>query len=198
VPVDDRTDGSVLESLVARAQHGETRAFDELARRCHGRIYRWALVATGDPDDADDVAQEVLVQLERHLGRFEGRSRFTTWLYQVTRNAATSLHRRRGAAQRASQALSPDAPSLGQSTHWIEDMETAELVSLVKALFQELPLRQREVFDLAELQGIPASEVAEMLEMNPATVRAHLLRARRTIRTRILATHPALVEDRQR
>ena len=196
--MDDRTDGSVLESLVARAQHGEARAFDEIARRCHGRIYRWALVATGDPDDADDVAQEVLVRLDRHLARFEGRSRFTTWLYKVTRNAAASLHRRHGAAQRASEAMPSDGPNPSQSARWIEDMETAELVNLVKALFQDLPLRQREVFDLAELQGIPAPEVAEMLELSPATVRAHLFRARRTIRTRILMTHPALVEDRQR
>lgn len=194
--MDDRTDGNVLESLVARAQGGDSRAFDELARRCHGRIYRWALVATGDPDDADDVAQEVLVQLERHLGRFEGRSRLTTWLYQVTRNAATSLHRRRGAAERASEAARAEAPTMGPSAHWIEEMETAELADLVKAFFQELPLRQREVFDLAELQGIPAAEVADMLEMRPATVRAHLFRARRAIRARILATHPALVEDR--
>ena len=197
--MDDRPDGDVLESLVTRARGGDQHALGELARRCHGRIHRWALVATGDPDDADDVAQEVLVRLGRHLERFEGRSSITTWLYRVTRNEATSVHRRRGAAQRAVVAVRGDtvAEETSPSARWIATMETAELMELVTAFFRELPQRQREVFDLTELQGISPADVAEMLEMSPATVRAHLFRARRTLRTKILASHPALVEDRQ-
>lgn len=197
--MDDRSDGDVLESLVTRARSGDQHALDELARRCYGRIHRWALVATGDPDDADDVAQEVLVRLGRHVERFEGRSSITTWLFRVTRNEALSLRRRRGAARRAADAAGADQEGgeASPSARWISTMATAELMELVTAFFRELPLRQREVFDLTELQGISPAEVAEMLAMSPGTVRAHLFRARRTLRTKILATHPALVEDRQ-
>ena len=79
--------------LVRRAQDGDAGARDKLLRRCHATVYRWALVYTGDPDDADDVAQDVLVRLATRLDRYTGRSRFTTWLYQVTRNAALGFGR---------------------------------------------------------------------------------------------------------
>src|SRR5436853_5944286 len=80
--------------LVRRAQSGDPGARDELLRSCHATVYRWALVQIGDPDDADDVAQEVLVRLATRLDRYAGRSRFTTWLYQVTRNTALGFGRR--------------------------------------------------------------------------------------------------------
>jgi RNA polymerase sigma factor (sigma-70 family) len=60
---------------------------------------------------------------------------------------------------------------------------------------EELSDRQREVFDLVDLQGIAAVEVGAMLGMEPVTVRSHLFRARRAIRKRILESHPELVED---
>jgi DNA-directed RNA polymerase specialized sigma24 family protein len=62
-------------------------------------------------------------------------------------------------------------------------------------LFQELPWRQREVFDLVELQGFDAAHVAELLDIEPVTVRAHLFKARRRLRASILETRPELVED---
>jgi RNA polymerase sigma-70 factor (ECF subfamily) len=61
--------------------------------------------------------------------------------------------------------------------------------------FRRLPNRQREVFDLADLQGKTLNEIAEVLTMNPVTVRVHLHRARAAIRSRILQTDAALVED---
>ncbi len=64
----------------------------------------------------------------------------------------------------------------------------------MRRFFAELPEKQREVFDLADLQGYRSSEVAEMLQMNPTTVRGHLFRARRSIRKKILQSNPTLVE----
>ena len=64
-------------------------------------------------------------------------------------------------------------------------------------LFRGLPARQREVFHLTEVEGLAAPEIAERLGMSPVTVRAHLFRARRALRTRILARHPELAEGRE-
>jgi len=80
--------------LVRRAQAGESAAREELLTCCHGTIRRWARVLTEDQDEADDVAQEVLIRVALRLDRYAGRSRFTTWLYQVTRNTALGLRRR--------------------------------------------------------------------------------------------------------
>jgi RNA polymerase sigma-70 factor (ECF subfamily) len=182
--------------LVQKAQAGDQQALNDLLRGCHPLVHRWALSLTADPDDADDIAQEVLVRVHRNLAKYGARSRFTTWLYQVTRNAA--LDQRRGRERRERLAtheyrdeLQPDTDQADR----LDELHRSRVADLVKSLFDELPERQREVFDLVDLQDCRPVEVSAMLDMNPSTVRAHLLRARRTIRKRILERHPEMAEE---
>lgn len=180
--------------LIPRAQAGEREAQEELLRRCHPVVYRWCLVHLGDPDDAADVAQEVLVRVYERLKRFAGRSRFTTWLYQVTRNEAFSLRRRFTARSRLTdgltrEAVAPEAPGAEA------ELDRTALVEAARAELRNLPPRQREVFALADLEDVSLAEIAERLALNPITVRAHLFRARRKIRARLLELYPALVEE---
>jgi RNA polymerase sigma-70 factor (ECF subfamily) len=151
---------------------------------------------TGDPDDAEDVAQEVAIRVHRGLARFEGRSAFTTWLYRLAANAAAELGRARGRIARLHAAAELETGASPALADRIGEMENARTAALVRAFFAELPGRQREVFDLVDLQGHTPSEAAEMLEIEAATARVHLLRARRAIRERILAEHPNLLDDR--
>ncbi len=182
--------------LVWRAQAGDEQAFARLVGWCHRPIHRWALGLTGDPDDADDVTQEVLVALHWSLRSFEGRSRFTSWLYRITRNAALGVLRRRERREaREGRALRSEGVPADEESDRVEGLYVSEVADLVKTLFQELPERQREVFDLVDLQGYGPTVVAEMLEMKPVTVRAHLHRARRRIRTAILERHPEIAEE---
>ncbi len=185
-----------LEALVRKAQSGDEVAFRRLVERCYRQVYRWALVRTGDADDADDVTQTVLVRLSTHLGRYHGRSRFTTWLYRVTANAAGGFFRRsaarRRAVDRARQQM--EGPAVVSSDP-LAEIHTADVAGIVRDFFNTLPARQRDVLDLADLQGLGPAEIAELLDMNPVTVRAHLFRARRTLRTRMLEQHPGLLED---
>ena len=181
--------------LVRRAQRGEPEALDELIRRNYRLIHRWALVKTGDGDDADDVTQRVLIQLFRKLGTFRGSSSFHSWLYRLTSNAAGELHRRTGARERAVAKWEERQGGEGSEPEVLGRIAGSEAAEVARTFFSELPERQREVFDLVELQGYTAAEVAEMLLMNASTVRVHLLRARRTLRARIMERHPALAED---
>lgn len=180
--------------LVRRAQAGESAAREELLTRCHGTIRRWARVLTDDQDEAEDVAQEVLIRIALRLDRYAGRSRFTTWLYQVTRNTALSLRRRVTRRLRLIGAL-----SAGTERREADDpqaqAEASHVRSVVTELFQELPLRQREVFYLVDIEGHDAVEIAPRLRLKPVTVRAHLFRARRTLRGKILARHPEIAEE---
>ncbi len=184
----------VATPLAARARGGDAEAFGELVRQCYQQIHRWALVHTGDPDDADDVTQEVLIRLQRGIRRFRAQARFTTWLFQVTRNAALELHRKREARNRMHMRLQRDGHSDDDSGSTLEPSSESGISRLVKDFLTALPQRQREVFDLVDLQGLKPLEVSQMLDMNPATVRAHLFRARRALRSRILAQHPELAE----
>ena len=181
--------------LIRRAQKGEPEAFDELIRQKYRLIYRWALVKTGDADDAEDVTQRVLIQIFRKLGTFRGRSSFNSWLYRITSNAAGEFHRRRGARERAVAKWEEKHGEEGVEPEVLGRIAGSEGAEVARTFFSELPERQREVFDLVELQGHTAAEVAEMLTMSSSTVRVHLLRARRTLRARIMERHPALAED---
>lgn len=81
-----------LAALVNQARTGNTAAFDELARRVRARVRRWARVLVGDGGEAEDVTQVVLVRVHERLAEFEGRSRFASWLYRITRNSDVARH----------------------------------------------------------------------------------------------------------
>jgi RNA polymerase sigma-70 factor (ECF subfamily) len=169
-------------------------AFERLVRGHYDQIYRWALVQTGDPDEADDVTQEVLVTLHRKLRTFGGRSRFTSWLFQVTRNAALQHRRKLGRMLRIKQRATEVHAEEQEVDDRVSELDGARLADVVGTLFRDLPLRQREVFDLADLQGYSPTEIAGILRMNPVTVRANLCKARRALRSALLEKHFALVE----
>lgn len=180
--------------LIRRAQEGDDGAFTALATAWHPRVYRWACGMLDDPDDADDVAQQVLVRLYANLGRFRGLARFSTWLYQITRNAASDTHRRRGRRLRAHERmLTSDPPPTAVPS--ADDPGNAELAERARAALAQLPERQRDVFDLVELQGYAPGEAATLLGIRAPTARTHLLRARRALRAALRAAAPELVED---
>lgn len=183
-----------VEVLVRRAQGGDGSAFEALIRQVYDQVYRWALVQTGDGDDADDVTQEVLFRLHTKLRSYKGRSRFTTWLYQVTRNAAYEQGRRRTTQLKFREKLGRMATDDAQEAT-VETQPDGTVLRTVRALFERLPLRQRQIFDLADLQGFTPSEIGGMLAMNPVTVRANLCKARRAIRSQLIERHPQMVEE---
>lgn len=200
-------DPADVDRLARRAAEGDEDAFAALVRIVFRRIYRWALVRVGDADDAADVSQRVLMRLHARLGSWEGRGRFTTWLYRMTANEASSWSRR--AARQASWLLPfsrleteragsmspppPESPEHSAPTG-LPDLDQERLINLVQALFTDLPARQRQVLDLVDFQGFSPSETAEMLQMNSNTVRANLLKARRSLRRRILEERPDALE----
>jgi RNA polymerase sigma-70 factor (ECF subfamily) len=182
--------------LVEKAKTGDSEALRELATRAYPLVRRWALVRTGDAADADDLTQDVLVQVIQRLDSFHGSARFDTWLYTVTRNASTDRFRRGGRRHRAQDDprsgsfLAPDPPPSPDAA-----ADQGLLARVIRAFFEELPDRQREVFDLAELQGFSSTEISERLGIEAVSVRASLFKARRALRSRILQNHPELAEE---
>lgn len=175
-----------MTGLAVRARGGDEAAFRELVTRCYPRIHRWALQRMADPDDADDVVQDVLVRLHRTLRRFRGDSRLTTWLYQVTRNVAIDHQRRRARRREVHERHGRQSAEAAAVAEAPAQLERDDTMAAVRVAFDALPARQREVFDLVDLQGYPAVTAAEMLALDPGTVRVHLFRARRTVRRAIL------------
>ena len=181
------SDQEILE-LAERARQGEREALGRLAGALRPLICRWALVMTGDPNDAEDVAQLVLMKMMTSMEGFDGRSRVTSWVYRITRNASLDHQRRRKQDQRLAEKAEWVARAETPRLHDpLDDIEMKRTLQLIRTLLRELPMRQREVFDLVDLQGLEPREAAELLEMNPNTLRVHLLRARRRMRGEMLA-----------
>ncbi len=173
--------------LVERAQRGDGMAFRHLVEIHRDRVFRQALVQTGNVDDAEDVTQEVLIRLHLGLTRFRREAKFETWLFALTRNAVAELRRSRSRPRR----LAARMREIGTQEHEATDDPTRRLEAKligekVQAFLAMLSERQRTVLDLVDLQGYPTGEVAEMLGMRPVTVRTHLMRARRELRKRFL------------
>jgi len=182
--------------LVRKASAGDPDALRSLIEGAYPMVRRWALVHTGNPADAEDLTQDVLVHVIQRLDTFAGTSRFSTWLYTVTRNAATDRLRRQA---RRSRKMNDPRSHVSMAPDEAEDpaatADRSHIRAVIEVFFEELPGRQREVFELAELQGLPSPEIAEMLGIEAVSVRAHLFKARRLLRQRILESHPELAEE---
>ena len=191
----DNTSDEQLRALTERARGGDEQAFARLVGETRGRVFRWAFTMTGSGDEAEDVVQEVFVRVHRSLSRFRSDSRFSTWLYRITRNVVTTLARRDDARSRMADRVRQAGVGDVRVPGVVEEMAGREAVAMVRVFLTCLPPRQREVLDLVDLQGRSAAEVGEMLSLEPSTVRVHLLRARRTLRARILDARPEFVEE---
>lgn len=146
--------------------------------------------------DADDLTQDVLVQIVERLPTYRGEAAFGTWVWSVTRNAATDIGRKR--RRRARILDRGDADSIvrpSPSPDPADDAHARWTARLVQAFLGGLPERQRQVLDMADLQGMTSPEIGDRLGIAPASVRVHLLRARRAFRAWILEHHPELVPE---
>ena len=192
LPISQPDEDDILGALVARATQGSSGAFTELASRVRSRVRDWAARVVHDDDDADDVAQQVLLKLHMRLREFEGRSRFTTWLYRMTLN--TALNRRRVDRRRANLLLriTPQSTTVTPET---DVRESDRIAALVRACLDELSHRERQVFEMADLNGVATGEIAAELNLEPVSVRAALSRARKRIRLRMMEQHRYLLEE---
>ena len=170
--------------LVARARTGDQEAFAELviqnADRVYGALRRFGL----DPDEADEVAQEVFVRAWRGLARFEGRSRFATWLYRIAFNEAQRRLTRRPpprvpdgdredavAALRESPDLSPEAQTLDR-----------EFERTLEMALDQLPADWRAAVVLRDVEGLSTHDAAEIAGIGEAAFKSRLHRGRMQLR----------------
>jgi RNA polymerase sigma-70 factor (ECF subfamily) len=194
----DRLAANALDAqLASAAAAGDEAAFTTLVTRYQPAVFRWALMFANDPDEAEDVAQEVFVRTHRLISQYRSDGSLEAWLYAVTRRTANQMRRKQ--KRRGRLALSPGArPALEvYTTDPGGRVDRERAATLIHEMFRDLPSRQREIFDLIDLQGLSPAEVAERTGMKPVTVRANLFKARSTIRARFLATHPSYSELRK-
>jgi len=187
------------EELVRRARADDPAAVDQLIRRYQKKVYSIAYQMSGsDPEDARDCAQEALIQVFRNLARFEGRSRFSTWLYRVVVNTCLDARRRRRRwlqmifTRRPEKQDGADAdagldhlPAPEDGTDPVSTVSGEELKRDVADAMRRLSDKQRTVFQLKVFQEMSIPEIAAATGMAEGTVKSHLFRATQSVRDQL-------------
>ena len=181
--------------LVAAAKAGDLGAFEQLIKRTYTDVYTLAYRLTGNEEDARDVAQEACLRAWRGVKKFRGDSRFSTWMYRITANCASTLLARR--AKGSHEELSADDtvadlrpevdPEAMAEAGYVRDRMTAALA--------ELPPRLRAVVVLRDIYDLPHEAIAAELGISQEAAKVRLHRARRKLRERLF---PMPGEERAR
>jgi RNA polymerase sigma-70 factor (ECF subfamily) len=156
---------------------------EEIVHAYGPRTYNLALRMLGNTADAEDVTQDVLVQVVRKLDTFRGDAELTTWLHRVTVNAALA-HRRR-LARRPERPLDVSldciAPPEGGDVP-DEQALRGELRQHIERAIARLPQMYRDVFVLADVEDLPNAEIGQLLGLSLAAVKSRLHRGRLMLR----------------
>ena len=161
-------------ALVARAQRGDTRAFEALYREHVDRVYGLCLRMTGNVSEAEDCAQEAFIQAWKKLERFRGDSAFGTWMHRIAVNAVLGRVRKSKREQDRIQVAAETATSPASIG------DSGELRDLSDAI-DRLPQGARHVFVLNAVYGYSHEESSDMLGVAVGTTKAQLHRARRLL-----------------
>jgi len=163
--------------VLRKAKRGDERAFSLIVRAYEQPVYNYVLRLVGDRSLAEDLTQEVFIRVFQGLRSFSDRSRFTTWLFQVTKNRVLDELR---AIERRPRAVVniEDAPQLEVVDAPAERSETIDAVwRAIEALNPDLKM----ALLLRDVVGLSYTEIAETLEVTLATVKWRIYKAREEV-----------------
>ena len=174
--------------LIAEARSGKLEAFEELVRRHSQLIYRTLIAILGNPAEAKDAMQDTLLSAFKHLGGFQGRSKFSTWLVSIARNTALQRLRRAKHLESLDEGERSEEEDFRphQIGDWRDNPEQSysksEMTQLVERGILALPANYRVVVMLRDVQEVSIDEVARQLGLGVPTVKSRLFRGRLMLR----------------
>jgi RNA polymerase sigma-70 factor, ECF subfamily len=167
--------------LLKQVRRGDPAAMEALLSRYEKDVYRFGLRMCGSEEAAREVLQQTLLAAFQNLKRFRGDAKISTWLYQIARSFCTKSHR--PGSEATVPLESPEAMSVpaGEATPE-EGARARELGLALSAAIQALPISQREVLILRDVEGLSAEEAAAVLGIQVANLKTRLHRARAELR----------------
>jgi RNA polymerase sigma-70 factor (ECF subfamily) len=178
------------DQIIKRTLDGETEAFGLLVRRWESPIYGLSLRMLGRDEDARDVCQETFLAAFRHLRKFRGDAKFSSWIYRIALNACHSrLRRHDGVAAHSLDAEDEDGRKSELPDLRIEaapeQMLRDERTLIVRRALQAIPAEMRQVIVMKEYEDLTFAEIAEILEIPVSTVKSRLYTGLQQLRTRL-------------
>lgn len=175
--------------LIKKAKKGDSAAFSALMEQHFAMIYNLALRMSGNPDDASDLTQEVMIKLFKNIGAFEGKSKFSTWVYRVASN--TCLDELRKIKRKKTVSLDAEYETEDGSVGYeAEDTastpdvsaERSELKTIVAKAVSRLGEEYRTAVILRDINGLSYTEIAEVIGCSVGTVKSRISRGRANLK----------------
>ena len=176
------------EELVARAQTGDSVAFDALVVKHSPRLYALVYNMTSNHDDTDDLLQDVWAKAYRSIGGFRGKSQFYTWLHSVAANTTLNFLKRRG--RRWMMSLDDVDNGILQDKEFVElqatstpvrEADLGEMQQKINEAMMKLTPDHRAVVTMFDIQGLPHADIAKILSVGEGTVRSRLFYAHKQL-----------------
>ena len=181
--------------LVAAAKGGDLGAFEQLVKRTYTDVYTLAFRLTGNEKDARDVAQDACLRAWKGIRKFRGDSRFSTWMYRITANCASTLLARRSKGNHEELTADDHVADLRPEVDPEAMAEAGYVRDRMTAALAELPPRLRAVVVLRDVYDLPHQAIAAELVISQEAAKVRLHRARRKLRERLF---PMPGEERAR
>lgn len=171
----------------------DSRAFEAFFRALHGPLVRYAESFVDDRAAAGDTVQDAFVRIWEGRQRLDPGQSLKAFAYRTVRNLC--LNRIRDSRTRAGLLDERYEPPVVRDAPPDAAMDGRDLARLLEEWIRELPDRQQEALRLSRFQGLSHEEVAEAMDVSPRTVNNHLVKALRTIRDRVRAYEPSLLDS---
>ena len=177
------------DKLTDQLREGDLNAYRELVARFSGRIFNTALGLLQNREDAEDITQEVFVEIFQSVARFKGSSKFSTWIYRITVRKSLELIRSRNRKKRAGRLYSlfgkEDHINMTNSSPFYHPgikLENKERAAVLFLAIEKLPVNQRTAFTLHKLENLSHAELAEIMNISVSSVESLMFRAKQNLK----------------
>jgi RNA polymerase sigma-70 factor (ECF subfamily) len=174
-----------LVELVDLAKAGDREAFDEIVRLTYKDTYTLARRLAGNDEDAHDIVQEAYIKAYRNIGGFRGEAAFSTWMYRVTANAASTYLSKR--SNKRHERITEEMQVVDERRDIQPEIRAEALIEgrILAHALDSLPDNLRQVIILRDVYEMTHEEIAEELGINEATAKVRLHRARKKLKDRL-------------
>jgi RNA polymerase sigma-70 factor (ECF subfamily) len=163
--------------LVARVRAGDRAAFDAIVKQYMRQAFQLAYRVVNHREDAEDLVQESFLAAYQYLDSYDATRPFGPWLMRIVMNRGANLRR-----SRARRVTEPEVDAVSTAPSALDESERAEARVMLERALGTLSERQRMIVTLFDVDGMTSTEIGDMLDLSPGTVRWHLHEARRTLR----------------
>lgn len=160
--------------LMEDVKDGKVEKMAMLFEKHHISLFNFFMRLTGNRNISEDLVQEVFMRMLKYRSTYQGRSKFTLWMYQIARNAHIDFLRKKKITLPLDEQWSEPITSEASPA---EKLEGGQEVQLLRQALAQLPLRKREVLILSRYQNLKYKEIAELMDCHIGTVKAHVHRA---------------------